>query len=152
MGKDVFRNAHPVDGAGSSTGQQGISQKINGPMEDYFGKLPGGMDGFVGVGTVVSGLAGAIGAWWLSGKSLLLGALGGLLAAVGLPRLIAALNQDVAPTVRGAIDQATASPARTQNLAETIGAAEGADVEESRLGDLSAVMPRGKDTPDKRRS
>jgi len=59
------------------------------------------MDAGVTTGRVLSYLVGAAVTWWLSGKSLLLGAVGGLVTAVGLPPLISWIGQIGAPSPEG---------------------------------------------------
>lgn len=104
------------------------------------------------IGTMVAWLLGAGTAWWLGGNSVLLGAVGGFVAAVALPQMRTALNQFV-PSFHK-LNGGGEAPLREANISKTAReqgasapASERYDLNDARLGELSpvsSILPGGK--------
>jgi len=141
----------------------GISEKVSGQVEKHFRKSLAGVESGVKIGTVLSGLLGAIGAWWLGGQSLLLAAAGGLVTAWGIPRLLPEMSRVVAPFSKGAGKIGKTNAGTIASTVARTDAPQGVpiamtdhemEVSESGLGNLSSLselLPRAKEPGNKGR-
>ena len=143
----------------SELGQAGISENLTSSIGDRFRSSFMGMETGAMIGTVLAILAGAAGTFWLGGKSVLLGAAGGLVTACGLPFIIPLISRIGGQLPSQALDRSAEEAAvksrgrerSKETFVEQVGAAnhDAVDVLEGRLGSLSVLLPRTKGAAEK---
>jgi hypothetical protein len=128
-----------------------MSRKLSGSLGDRIQESFSGMESGAMIGTVLSALVGAVGGFLLGGNSLLLGAAGALVTGFSLPLITPLISQIGAPASSNGGDTAAKSTGVARSRETPDGPPRAAksdviDVHESRLGSLSALLPRTKES------